>query len=120
MTTTPPHSGDTAEPYRPSNGSEGMEFEHRFCNRCERERLWREDDFENDACGIHTWATAVSVDHPRYPTEWVQDERGPRCTAFVEEGKALPEVYERDLARYEAAMAEMRTTLTNGGPHAND
>lgn len=71
-----------SNPYRPSNGTEGCIFEQQFCDRCERERGWREDSMKHDACDIHTWALAVGIDHERYPAEWIEDGNGPRCTAF--------------------------------------
>jgi len=98
------------KPYRPSNSDEGFAFEAHFCDRCERERHYRENDTTFPACGIHTAALAFSINDTAFPKEWITDAQGDRCTAFVEEGKPLPEVYERDRLRYEAAMAEMRAS----------
>lgn len=37
-----------AEPYRPSNGTEGADFQDYFCDRCERDRAFRETDYQGD------------------------------------------------------------------------
>ena len=65
------------KPYRPSSGFEHMEFQERFCVRCRHD--------ENDDCLIHTTTQLYDAGHPDYPKEWVQDEQGPRCTAFEED-----------------------------------
>lgn len=95
-----------AEKYRPSNGTEGDWFASKFCGKCERERRWRER--EEDPCSILVNSYALAIDHPDYPKEWIEDESGPRCTAFREEGAPSQERLDRDRARYEAALAEMR------------
>ena len=64
-------------PYRPSNGTEGMAFEARFCQRCERDREWRE--FERNPCEV--LGAALSDGAP----EWLCDGQGAWCTAFVPE-----------------------------------
>lgn len=92
-------------------------FEAGFCNRCEREKQWREDPDGAEGCDIHIRALAFSTTDPGFPAEWIIDAKGERCTAFVEEGKPLPEVYARDLARYEAAMAEMRAAQQGSAQH---
>jgi hypothetical protein len=87
------------EPYRPSNGTEGLIFMGRFCGRCERDRAYREDPEHNEGCPLIAYALAFEIDHPKYPKEWVRDVDsdptligwpGARCTAFVEEGKEVP------------------------------
>ena len=66
------------KPYLPSNGTEGCWFEGRMCDICKRDvppdpeggRDVGECKIHNDAlCGIQ-------------PPEWVEDDQGPRCTAF--------------------------------------
>lgn len=75
------------EPYRPSNGSiEGAAFMARWCDRCEREAGYRRDPNKHDACRILVNTMAYSIGDPEYPREWVRDENGPRCTAFVSAG----------------------------------
>lgn len=69
-------------PYRPSNGSEGIYFMSRFCDRCQRDAAYR--DGTGDSCPIAAATMAFKITDPDYPTEWVQDDSGPRCTAFAE------------------------------------
>lgn len=97
-----------SKPYRPSNGTEGEIFEAQFCSQCEHEAAWRRDDLKHDACKIHARVYAFGINDPQYPKEWIEDEDGPHCTAFLIEGSTGHERLERDRARYEAAMSEMR------------
>ncbi len=73
--------------YRPSNGTEGMIFEDRFCDRCKREAKYRRTHDGADGCMIATRAHAYDVNDDKYPTEWVVNRFDPtdmtaRCTAF--------------------------------------
>lgn len=70
-------------PYRPSNGTEGCDFEARFCDRCARDAAFRESDGAEDGCPLIANAFAFEIGHPDYPKEWIEDEHGPRCTAFT-------------------------------------
>jgi len=63
-------------PYRPSNGTEGDVFYSAWCVRC------RHEDHERNPCEIFTATLLLGEDDPEYPKEWVEDERGPRCTKF--------------------------------------
>ncbi len=76
-----------SKPYRPSNGCEGLDFQKEFCFRCEKDRLYRETDDGEKGCRILSDTYLYEVDDPDYPKEWVEDERGPRCTAFEPERK---------------------------------
>ena len=69
-------------PYRPSNGCEGMDFMRDFCDRCEKDRLYRETKDGEKGCKIMLATFLYEPADPRYPKEWVQDEQGARCTAF--------------------------------------
>lgn len=62
--------------YRPSNGTEGELFYEEFCAKCVRD--------QNEDCPIYTATMVFGVDDPQYPKEWIEDEAGPRCTAFDE------------------------------------
>lgn len=75
----------TTRSYRPSNGTEGLDFREEFCFRCERDRAFRETDGEEAGCRILGDTLIYMADDPRYPKEWVQDEQGARCTAFEAE-----------------------------------
>lgn len=72
-----------AEPYRPSNGTEGADFIDHWCGHCERDREFREDPDAGDGCEIVAATFRFDVNHPDYPKEWIEDEKGPRCTAFT-------------------------------------
>lgn len=72
-----------ADPYRPSNGTEGADFMDEWCNRCARDAAFREDPDNCDGCSIAAATFAFEIDHPEYPKEWITDEKGPRCTAFT-------------------------------------
>lgn len=69
---------DGAEPYRPSNATEGDGFMARWClNGC------REMDLDGEGCSILNDTLALPIDDPGYPAEWRQDgPAGPRCTAY--------------------------------------
>lgn len=77
-----------SEPYRPSNGCEGDWFMSQFCEQCAIANL--DDDADDLPCSILGRALGYSIDDPEYPKEWVQDEHGKRCTAFVAEGDEVP------------------------------
>jgi len=56
----------------------------RFCDRCQRDAAFQSG--KGDSCPIAAATMVYDEDDPAYPKEWVEDERGPRCTAFVEIG----------------------------------
>jgi hypothetical protein len=66
------------KPYMPSNGTEGCQFEGRMCDRCQKD-VPPDPDAGRDVgeCQIHNDAL-LGIQ----PKEWVEDEAGPRCTAF--------------------------------------
>lgn len=67
--------------YLPPNGTEGMAFEEKFCERC-----WRDAAYRNgtgDGCKI--LAAASVARYGEGPKEWVYDSNlHPTCTAFAE------------------------------------
>lgn len=67
------------EKYRPCNGSEGEWFRRKFCEQCQH-------DIQMN-CQILVRTLMNDKDDPDYPTEWIKDENGPRCTAFEEIAK---------------------------------
>ena len=76
--------------YRPPNGTEGMMFMARFCDRCKHDAKFRETEDGADACQIATKTLFLDTDDPGYPREWIYDRMPPllcnaRCTAFEEE-----------------------------------
>lgn len=86
--------GRMTKKYRPSNGSEGEGFMEHWCIRCWLDR--------NEDCPILANALCYGIDDPEYPAEWVQDENGARCTAFIDEADRVAidrEVYAEDEKR---------------------
>jgi hypothetical protein len=66
--------------YRPSNGDEGMWFMDRFCDRCRRDDAFQRG--KGDSCPIAAATMIYEEDDPQYPKEWIEDDDGPRCTAY--------------------------------------
>jgi len=68
-----------AKLYEPSNGTEGEQFESRWCGLCK-------NDVETDDCGgcdILLNAMIHETDDEEYPKEWCYSDNGmPQCTAF--------------------------------------
>ena len=78
--------GTPGNPYRPSNGDEGMAFHAEFCDQCEHDRQWRES--ETNPCFIMGSSMAFDADEGGYPKEWHYDARGyPVCSAFEVEAE---------------------------------
>ena len=76
----------SAQPYRPSNGTEGECFMGRWCAGCARD-AYGDASFapgEGEQCEILANAMAGAQ-----PPEWIADDRGPRCTAFVDDGTPI-------------------------------
>jgi hypothetical protein len=78
-----PDDPPAPRPYRPSNGTEGMIFMDCWCDRCERDRAFRED--RGDSCPIAAAAMAYDIGDPGYPEEWIilTASDTPVCTAFA-------------------------------------
>ena len=69
--------------YLPANGTEGAIFFEEWCTRCSKDKAMREganieDCDDNEVCPI----IAASFRGP--VQEWIEDDKGPRCTSFVE------------------------------------
>lgn len=69
--------------YRPSNGTEGDGFYKNWCFHCTRDAAFRADPDSGDGCPIAASTYVFDIDDPLYPTEWIEDDNGPRCTAFT-------------------------------------
>jgi hypothetical protein len=74
------------EPYRPSNGTDGECFMGQWCAGCDRDSYpdWDDGDSDEKRCEILGLGLCGEQ-----PPEWIQDERGPRCTAFVDDGSPI-------------------------------
>lgn len=82
---------NTENLYRPSNGTEGCDFQDHWCCRCERDAKFSYDNPEL-GCQILADTYAYDITDPKYPKEWTYDKKTaePCCTAFVERGKDIP------------------------------
>ena len=65
------------KPYMPSNGTEGMAFEDRWCSRCARDCKYQRTNDGKDGCGILMKALCGIQ-----PREWVKIASGPACLGF--------------------------------------
>lgn len=75
--------------YRPSNGTEGCSFRNAWCEVCEHDRKFREE--ESEPCEILGLTFIYDAEDEKYPEQWIYDETGkPKCTAFVNEGDEIP------------------------------
>lgn len=73
--------------YRPSNGTEGMIFMEKFCDKCKKNNT-------GDGCKILADSLCFEVNEPEYPKEWVYDENNkPTCTSFTTETVKRKKVY---------------------------
>ena len=93
-----------SDQYTPTYGTDLFMFIETWCRRCQRDKAMREgapfyDRDDNEFCEI----IAASFRGP--VKEWIEDESGPRCTAFVEAGQAVPFVDTKtmDLFTYPSA-----------------
>lgn len=79
--------------YRPSNGTEGIGFYEDWCFKCAKDAHMNSGkDWDlcqpNEICSIIGDTLAYGIDDPKYPKEWIRDQRGrPRCLAFEPVGK---------------------------------
>lgn len=97
--------------YRPSSGSEGAYFQEQFCCHCARDAAMNgskvfDDCRDDDLCQIIADTYAYDIGEPQYPREWIEDEEGPRCTAFVPFCHDIPRPRcDKTLDLFEAAHA---------------
>lgn len=74
----------TGQPYRPSNGSEGMWFDGKFCGRCIHEKFMHTQKHGDQQCDIYNRMVLREINEPDYPKEIVYDQNDHgSCTAFV-------------------------------------
>ncbi len=80
-----------SEPYLPSNGTEGHAFFESWCCHCQRDKAMREGaDF--DECDDNEKCEIIAASFRGPVPEWIDDESGPRCTAFVKAGDTIPQI----------------------------
>jgi hypothetical protein len=66
---------ENGDKYRPANGTEGMVFQEKWCNKCKR-------DWDEGGCEIYTRAFLFGTEDSDYPKEWIYQDEKPICTAF--------------------------------------
>ena len=77
------------KPYRPSTGTEGVDFEDWWCGHCVHDQAFRDDPDFGQGCQIIADALAFDIADPRYPKEWVWKDGEPCCTAFSQDPACL-------------------------------
>ena len=72
-------------PYRPRTGTEGADFQDRWCGHCARDAAFRDGNYEDPELGCKILAATFAYDihDPRYPKEWVWKHGEGCCTAFT-------------------------------------
>lgn len=95
---------DPGKPYRPSNGTDGMAFTETYCDRCEKDALFRETEGELGGCQLLSNSMLYELGEEGYPAEWVYNEsRCPTCTAFELEGTPEARAERRERAELDKA-----------------
>ncbi len=80
-------------PYRPSNGTEGMMFEEQNCYHCAAYNI----------CNIYKRTWLYDLKDPKYPKQWVHDDQGrPMCTSYYDKDKVVRD--RRELKRCKKTM----------------
>lgn len=95
-------------PYQPASGTEGRCFQEEFCDLCARDKAFRDTGYEGDpelGCQILAKTMLYSVDDPEYPKEWVEDDKGPRCTAFTTD-PAMPVRCDKTIDMFSALLSQ--------------
>lgn len=71
------------QPFRPSNGTEGMIFTDAFCDRCIHEKFTHTGNDKDKMCDILNATMAFGINDKEYPSEWQFDSDGwPTCTKW--------------------------------------
>ena len=72
------------EPYRPSNGTEGMIFVSNWCENCIHGKYEHTGDTNDNPCEILTRSYFYDIKDKEYPKEWIYNDKDiPTCTSFV-------------------------------------
>jgi hypothetical protein len=66
--------------YRPANGSEGDFFMAAFCEQCKK--YGYSDETPEKTCPILMASMAFEIEDAGYPSEWIRDDDGGKCTSF--------------------------------------
>ena len=114
-----------AEKYRPSNGTEGMIFEGKFCSNCIHGKYEHTQDDNDNPCDILSSAFLFDINDDAYPEEWIYDEKGePTCTAFKKwdwlqrpEGPDAPPPIPPDPRQLKIPFEGDENIVANGNEH---
>lgn len=68
--------------YQPSNGTEGECFIDKWCANCIHEDWLHTQKDGDKKCDILSNTMIYNLSDPEYPTEWIEEDGVPRCTAF--------------------------------------
>ena len=97
--------GNEGKPYQPSNGTEGMIFEERYCQNCKR--------YEPPCMDIWGNALFLDIDHEKYPKELTYTADGqPTCTAFEQADRFYVRdnaIHDRETGRFMTGKPEIET-----------
>lgn len=69
--------------YHPSNGTEGMWFIDTWCAHCKNEQFMQSGNPDHKCCEILTASMTFSPTDEEYPSEWIEVDDKPQCTAFI-------------------------------------
>lgn len=74
------HARHTWRPYKPSNGTEQMQFQSAYCDNCHNDK----DVEQGRGCDLLAAALYYDVKDDNYPREWIKNELGEaKCTKFM-------------------------------------
>ena len=86
----------TDRPYTPSNGTEGEIFFENWCRHCARDAAMN-SGADYDECDDNEICPIIGILFVKQVPEWVEDDKGPRCTAFIPVGDTVPRVSPKEL-----------------------
>jgi len=69
--------------YYPSNGTEGVAFMDRFCDRCVYDKHYQDTKEAGTGCYILRNSMVYDQKDTHYPTQWRVIEGSPTCTEFL-------------------------------------
>lgn len=65
--------------WRPHSSDEAAAFDAKFCSECARDHGFRGGAGESCPIAVNGFGVALGLEPP---AEWIEDQSGPRCTAF--------------------------------------
>jgi len=72
------------KPFYPSNSTEGIQFDSLWCEKCDRDRAYREDPLKEKSCRYLRDAMIYDCKTEGYKHQWFYDKSDqPFCAAFI-------------------------------------